>query len=593
MAKNRYYDDESSKQGIDGYLIKRLLQFCKPHWKKFLVCFFVALICVGLSLIGPQITKLLMDRVFPEKSVNLAILVVVIVTVVMFSERIFLAWRDVMISRIGYKIIYKIRKDLFDHLQTLSLNFFDTYPTGKILVRVTSYIDGLTWMLSFGIVQAAGDCVTLVGLLIVMLLMNPKLTVISFLTVIPIMVFIVFYRNKMEITRVAVRNKVSNRNAYVHENIMGVYTTQAFNRVPLNAQEMDHLNRQVKDTYLRQVLLANTLGPVLDVFGVISLFITYLLGYQMITGDILTPGELAAFATYIGRFWQPINSMSVIYSNIVSNMSNAEKIFETIDTKPEIEDAENAYELPPIKGEVVFDHVTFGYEKDVTVLKDVSFTVKPGQTIALVGPTGAGKTTLVSLLSRFYDPQEGVVLLDGHDIRKVTQKSLRHQVTVMMQDSFIFSGNIIENIRYGRPDATDEECIQAAKSVYADEFISQLPDGYYTKVEERGAGLSAGERQLLSFARTILADPRVIILDEATSAIDTKTEILIQKALASLLKGRTSFIIAHRLSTIRNADKIMVIANHGIAEAGTHQELMEKDGLYAELNRSQTKRLVG
>jgi len=336
-----------------------------------------------------------------------------------------------------------------------------------------------------------------------------------------------------------------------------------------------------------QVKWSTIMWPVIDISGVLSLLVLYVMGYYMIANKAIEAGALFAFATYVSRFWTPINSLSIIYGQIVSVMANAEKIFATIDAPVEIKDEEGAQDMPPVRGDVVFDHVTFAYEGDDYVLNDVSFSVKAGQTVALVGPTGAGKTTIVNLLSRFYDCNDGAIFIDGYNIKKVKLRSLREQVTTMMQESFVFSGNIMENIRYGKPDATDEECIAAAKKVFADEFIEKLPNKYYTRVEERGAGLSAGEKQLLSFARIVLADPRIIILDEATSAIDTKTEMMLQRAIASLLEGRTSFVIAHRLSTIRNADCIMVISDKGIAERGTHRELLEKKGIYYELNKSQ------
>lgn len=591
MARNRYYDDESARRGIDGSLMRRLLTFCKPYKKRFAFCILVVLVTVAISLFAPQITKVMINDVYPNKDVHGAIIVVGLLAGIIIVEKLLNMLRGVTISKLGQTIVYDIRKAIFNHLQDLSFNFFDDLPTGKILVRVTSYIDGLASLLSNSLVTIIGDLFTLVGVVVVMLIMNPLLTLVSFVTVLPLMIFIVVFRRKLEKLRIPVINKVSNRNAYIHENIMGVYVTQAFNREEINSEEFLRLNGEVKDTYLRQVKWSILLGPVIDITSTISLLVLYILGFQMITDQTMSPGEIAAFATYISRFWVPINSLSAIYSQIVSAMANVEKIFATIDTPVEIADESDAMELPQVQGSVKFDHVSFAYEPGVFVLEDLSFDIKAGQTIALVGPTGAGKTTVVNLISRFYDPSDGAIYIDGYNIKQVKLQSLRAQVTSMMQDSFVFSGNIMENIRYGKPDATDEECIAAAKSVHADEFIERLPDKYYQRVEERGAGMSAGERQLLSFARTILADPGIIILDEATSAIDTQTEMLVQKALASLLKGRTSFVIAHRLSTIRNADCIMVVSDKGIAEKGSHDELLAKRGLYYELNLSQLSAL--
>ena len=368
--------------------------------------------------------------------------------------------------------------------------------------------------------------------------------------------------------------------------------TQSFNREQYNHREMVRLDDDVNYQFIRLHLSSATLGPAVDILSTIGTILVYFVAIRFIAGGEMTLGALTAFTTYMTRFWQPISSFTTIFNQFCEATSNIERIFETIDTEPEIEDKPDAYELPDITGRVEYKNVDFSYDGKVNILENVSFTVEPGQMIAFVGPTGAGKTTVVNLLSRFYDVTGGSVEIDGHDLRNVTLKSLRTQVGVMMQDSFIFTGTIMENIRYGRPEATDEECIAAARKVYASEFIERLPEAYNTKVQERGAGLSTGERQLLSFARAVLADPKILILDEATSSIDTQTERLIQRALAQLLEGRTSFVIAHRLSTIKRADQIMCICNKGIAERGTHEELMQKKGIYYELNMSQYRALI-
>ena len=593
MARNRYYEDESSREGIDSQLLKRLLQFCKPYKKRFIICFGIMLCSVGVSLAGPLINKyLLNDVLMPATNWPLGIMLICAMASVFLLQPIINAFRDVAVSWLGQKIIFDIRRSLFAHLQKLTFKFYDDRPAGKILVRVTSYIDGLAWLLSSGIVQALCDVITLIGILVVLFCLNVKLTLVSVATVIPLMVFIVFFRRRLEKLRVNVRNKISNRNAYTFENILVLKTTQAFNREARNVKELARLNGELTEADVKMVRTSATLGPAVDFTYVVSTILLYLLGYQMVTGDTLTPGDLAAFTSYIARFWQPINSISFIYSQVVANMSNVEKIFETLDSEPDIEDAPGAVELPAVQGRVAFENVSFGYDDDRLILKNVSFTAEPGQTIALVGPTGAGKTTIVNLISRFYDPTEGRITIDGYDIKDVTVKSLRAQVMAMMQESFVFSGNIIDNIRYGRPDATDEECINAARSVYANTFIERLPNGYYTRVEEQGAGLSAGERQLLSFARIILADPKIIILDEATSSVDTRTEQRIQTAMDRLMEGRTSFVIAHRLSTIRDADLILVMRDGDIVEQGTHDQLIEAGGFYADLYNSQFEDVV-
>jgi len=598
MARNRYLDDEDDKFGIDKNLLRRLFKYILPHKKQFIGGFSLLSISVLLSLIWPQTTSWIIDHVLTEGgdhfgNYKIGILITGILGAVLLLDVFLAAWRVVIITRLGHNAIYDIRKELFEHLQTLSFKYFDDRPAGKILVRVTSYVDALANLLSNSLIQLLIDVLTLVCILVIMLIMNPKLTLVSFVVLMPLGVFLMYYRKHLTKKMRVTRNKVSNRTAYMHENIMGVYVTQAFDREEYNHTEFHRLNTDVTVAWIKQILFGNTLWPAVDFFSTAGTILVYLLGYQMILSptDPFTLGELVAFTAYLGRFWQPIFSFSVIYGQFAEATSNIERVFETMDTKPDVEDEKDAIDLPPITGTVDFRNVTFSYDGKVNVLENLSFHVEPGQTIALVGPTGAGKTTVVNLLSRFYDTTAGQVLIDGYDVRNITTHSLRTQVGVMMQDSFIFSGNIIDNIRYGRPEATDEECIAAAQEVYASEFIEQLPQGYYTKVEERGAGLSTGERQLLSFARAVLADPRILILDEATSSIDTQTELLIQRALAKLLANRTSFVIAHRLSTIKRADVIMCIANKGIAEAGNHDQLMQQKGIYYELNRSQRSAL--
>jgi len=599
MAKNRYFEDEEDRIGIDKSLLRRLLGYLRPHKKQFLGGFSLLLISVLISLIWPQTTRWILDNILTVGGSHygdykLGILITAAIGLTMVFDVFIAAWRVVLITRLGHYIIYDIRKELFHHLQTLSFKYFDDRPAGKILVRVTSYVDSLYALLSTNLIQMLIDAITLIAIFIIMLIMNPKLTLVSFVIIIPLAIFLFYYRRKLTYKMRATRNKVSNRTAYMHENIMGVYVTQAFNREEYNQEELQKLNKQVTFFWLKQILFGNTLWPMVDIFATLGTIFVYLLGYQMIIDPShpFSLGELIAFTAYIGRFWQPIFSFSSIYGQFAEVTSNVERIFETIDTEPDIKDSETAFDLPPIQGKVEFDNVTFSYDGETNILENLSFTVEPGELIALVGPTGAGKTTVVNLLSRFYDVTGGRVLIDGYDLRDIKTQSLRTQVGVMMQDSFIFSGNIMENIRYGRPEATDEECIEAARQVYAAEFIEKMPNGFFTKVEERGGGLSTGERQLLSFARTVLANPKILILDEATSSIDTQTELLIQKALAQLLKNRTSFVIAHRLSTIKRADTIMCIADKGIAEAGCHDALIEKKGLYYELNMSQYRALL-
>ena len=597
MARNRYLDDEEEVVKLNAGLLKRLFRYMIPYKKLFFAGLFLLIINVLVTLIWPRMTQWIIDDVLSingayANSIKALLTVIGIVSFVLFVDVFLAAKRVILITKLGLNTIYDIRQEIFDHVQTLSFKYFDDRPAGKIMVRITNYVDSLSNLLSSQIIQLIVDVFTLLCILVILLSMNLRLTLLSFAVIIPLSLFIIFLRRIIAKWARRVRAKSSNRTAYIHENIMGTYVTQSFNREQYNHKEMIRLDDDVNYQFIRLHLSSATLGPAVDILSTIGTILVYFVAIQFIAGGEMTLGALTAFTTYMTRFWQPIASFTTIFNQFCEATSNIERIFETIDTEPEIEDRPDAYVLPDITGRVEYKNVDFSYDGKVNILENVSFTVEPGQMIAFVGPTGAGKTTVVNLLSRFYDVTGGSVEIDGHDVRNVTLQSLRTQVGVMMQDSFIFTGTIMDNIRYGRPEATDEECIAAARKVYASEFIERLPEGYNTKVQERGAGLSTGERQLLSFARAVLANPKILILDEATSSIDTQTELLIQRALAQLLEGRTSFVIAHRLSTIKRADQIMCICNKGIAERGTHEELMQKKGIYYELNMSQYRALI-
>ena len=597
MARNRYLDDEEEVVKLNAGLLKRLFRYMIPYKKLFFAGLFLLIINVLVTLIWPRMTQWIIDDVLSingayANSIKALLTVIGIVSFVLFVDVFLAAKRVILITKLGHNTIYDIRQEIFDHVQTLSFKYFDDRPAGKIMVRITNYVDSLSNLLSSQIIQLLVDVFTLLCILVILLSMNLRLTLLSFAVIIPLSLFIIFLRRIIAKWARRVRAKSSNRTAYIHENIMGTYVTQSFNREQYNHKEMIRLDDDVNYQFIRLHLSSATLGPAVDILSTIGTILVYFVAIQFIAGGEMTLGALTAFTTYMTRFWQPIASFTTIFNQFCEATSNIERIFETIDTEPEIEDRPDAYVLPDITGRVEYKNVDFSYDGKVNILENVSFTVEPGQMIAFVGPTGAGKTTVVNLLSRFYDVTGGSVEIDGHDVRNVTLQSLRTQVGVMMQDSFIFTGTIMDNIRYGRPEATDEECIAAARKVYASEFIERLPEGYNTKVQERGAGLSTGERQLLSFARAVLANPKILILDEATSSIDTQTELLIQRALAQLLEGRTSFVIAHRLSTIKRADQIMCICNKGIAERGTHEELMQKKGIYYELNMSQYRALI-
>ena len=521
---------------------------------------------------------------------TLALLLVGAYALVVISTTVFSYFRTLYMTRTGHAIVHDMRYAAFTQLQKLAFDYYDSRPSGKILVRVTAYLDELAAVFSNSVIMLLVDVFKIAIILLWLFVIDYRLASIILAATVPMTLCLVLINGTLSRRRRRYRNKRSNRTAYIAENIQGNNVTKVFNRVQKNTQIQKELNTEVTKKWQSVTYINELHYPIMDAFFYIGLGVVYVVVIYMATHGMglgsLTIGKLIGFISYMGLLSTPLNDMANILQQITMATSNLESVFEVIETQPTVTDAEDASELPPIEGNVTFDKVCFSYEPGHPILENVSFDIPRGKMIALVGPTGAGKSTIVSLLSRFYDLDSGTVSIDGHDISKVTLHSLRTQVGVMMQDSFIFSGTIMENIRYARPDATDEECIAAAKLVSADEFISKLPDGYYTKTLEQGSKLSTGERQLISFARVVLTDPKILILDEATSSIDTHTEEAIKRALDIILQGRTSFVIAHRLSTIKKADCIFYVANRTIAEAGTHAQLMEKKGLYYKLVKS-------
>ena len=491
-------------------------------------------------------------------------------------------------AKTGHAVIRDIRENVFAKLQKFAFDYYDSRPNGKIFVRVTAYLNDLANVFSTSIVSLIVDLFKVSVIFVWMFITDWRFTLIVLAMVIPMMTCLYLIRKAIGQRRRVHRNSTANRTAYIAESIQGNTVIKAFNRIDKNTKIQKELNEDNSKKWRKVIRINEFMMPTMDGFtylGIIAVYIVAaLIGTGVISfGEPLTMGKLVAFTGFMSQLPMPLNDIATVLQQITLAVSNLEGVFEVLETEPTIVDVDGAEELLPIEGNVKFDDVCFSYEKGHTVLEHVSFEAPKGKMIALVGPTGAGKTTIVSLISRFYDVDSGKITIDGQDISKVTMHSLRKQVGVMMQDSFIFSGTIIDNIRYARPDATEEECVAAAKAVSAHEFISRLPDGYYTKTNEEGSHLSTGERQLISFARVILTNPKILILDEATSSVDTHTEELIRKALDTILEGRTSFVVAHRLSTIRKADCIFYIDGKTIVEAGTHEQLMEKQGLYYKL----------
>ncbi len=589
MAKkvNTYFQDEEIERKLNARQILKLLSYAGKYKWMLLVSFITMSISSVSSLLGPLITQRILDDFIPHKEIRMIIAFSALYMLTIAMQIIFLIIKAFVVHRVGFSVVYDIRKDLFAHLQTLSFKFFDSRPTGKILARLTTYIDSMGNIMSEGIVNMLSDIITITCIIIFMFMINAPLTWVSIATCIPVFILAMVFKRVIHEKMQLVTKKTSNRSAFVHERIMGVKIIQSFAKEKADSKNYDRLNDETAVSWLDGHKYTLLFPVSIDITSVIGTIATYLVGWVLLGRGAITLGVIFAFSQYISKFWTPVNNMTSIYNQVVSALANIESVFDMMDEPADIKDCPDAYDLPDIKGNIEYKNITFGYEEDVNILEDLSFRATAGQTIAFVGPTGAGKTTVVSLLSRFYDISAGEILIDGHNINKVTVKSLRSQMGIMMQDSFIFEGTVLENIRYGRLDATDEECMNAAKAIFADEFISRLPYGYHTHISERGSELSAGERQLLSFARVVVSDPKILVLDEATSSIDTKTEVLIKKALDKLLAGRTSFVIAHRLSTIKKADKIMCIADKGIAESGTHDELMEKKGMYYKLVQAQ------
>lgn len=589
MARNKYDVDEILEDKFDVGQLKRLAGYLTPYKKQMSLVLFLMLSASALGMLIPRFFMAVMDECIPASDMKTIWIYAGLTTLIALYTCVSLRIKIKMMTLVGQNIVHDLRYDIFAHLQELPFSYYDDRPHGKIQVRVVNYVNNLSDLLSNGIINTVTDLCNLFFIIFFMLSINVRLTLICLCGLPVLSVVIIFLKKRQRRAWQIQSNKQSNLNAYIAESINGIRVTQAFVREEENSGIFNRLSDGYREAWMKAVKYNFVMGPSVDIISAVTTAFIYVLGISWMNdaGSGITVGVLIAFTAYISRFWNPINTLASFYNSVLTAISYLERIFETIDEPVLIKDKEGAIEMPPIEGNIEFNHVTFSYEDGVEILKDISFQVKKGDTIAIVGPTGAGKTTIVNLISRFYNADSGEILIDGIPIEDVTIRSLRTQMGVMMQDSFIFSGTIMDNIRYGNKTVTDEEVIEAAKTVCAHDFIMSMENGYYTQVNERGSRLSAGQRQLISFARALLADPKILILDEATSSIDTETEILLQQGLNRLLEGRTSFIIAHRLSTIKNSDCIMYIDRGGIKEKGSHDELMKMKGEYYHLYMSQ------
>ena len=585
--RNTYREDEVLETPFDYHHLLRASVYIKKYVKWMVIAFTMSAVGGIMGLFTPMFSRKALDEAIPNKDTHMLFLLVALLIGTYVVGVVFTTIRSRIMVDVSQNIIFDIRKDIFDHLQKLPFQYYDDRPHGKILIRVVNYVNSVSDMLSNGLINVVLEIINLIFIVIFMFLVDVKLSLVVMAGVPILGVFMMYIKKRQRRAWQMVSNKNSNLNAYLQENIVGAKITQIFAREEENLETFCELSDRCRGAWMKAVKYSNLVWPGIDDISVCVRAAIFIFGLVIFGAGNTSLGTIVAISSYASRFWQPIMNLGNIFNNFINNIAYLERIFETLDEPVVVCDAPDAVEMKPIKGQVTFDHVTFGYEADKTVLRDLSFTVEPGESVALVGPTGAGKSTIVNLISRFYNVNSGRVLIDGQDISKVTLHSLRSQMGIMLQDSFIFSGTIEDNIRYGRLDATHEEVVEAARRANIHEYVQSLPDGYDTVVGERGVRLSGGQKQRLSIARVFLKNPPILILDEATSALDSVTEAKIQASFDRLCEGRTSIIIAHRLSTIRNADRIAVIDREQVLEQGTHRELMDLNGEYASLVRAQ------
>ena len=576
-------EEEAQEKTYDSRLVKRLMVYVAVYKREFVISLILIVVTSVMSVGTPWIIQRAIDEGIRAGNVG-----TLRFWTFLFLAAIALEWvtsraRLTVMAYAGTRIVTDIRSQLFRHLHTLSMGFFNDYSVGRLMSRLISDVSVLQDFVTWSITGLARSAFILIGIIVAMLFLNWQLALVTF-AVLPAMIVLTnYFRRYVRQAYRAARQRLSLINGFLNESITGIRVTKSFSREQANSRHFEDLNRSYFDANVRTTQLAAFFFPGVDFIGSLATALVVGVGGWLILGDQLTAGVLAAFVIWVERFFDPIRELSRRYYTFQAAMAASERLFALLDTEPDLKDAPHAFALPPIAGRVDLENVQFNYKEDEPVLRGVTITAEPGERVALVGETGAGKSTVIRLIARFFDVTGGAVLIDGHDVRDVTQASLRAQLGIVLQDSFLFDGTIRENIRYGRLDATNADVEAATVAVGADEFIRKLPDGYDTQVGENGVNLSVGQRQIVSFARALLADPRILILDEATSSIDTTTERQIQAGLERLLKGRTSFVIAHRLNTIVNSDKIVVLDQGEVLEEGSHEELLARQGRYHQL----------
>lgn len=587
-----YHEEEILGKAYDSRLLNRLLTYLKPYWFPVVLGVVILLIVTLLDLAGPYLIKMAIDRNIVPKVTQGLLTIVLIYFAVLIVQFAFKYARTYIMQWIGQHIVFDIRMEIFRHLQKLSLSFFDKNPVGRLVTRVTTDVETLNEWFSAGIVSVFGDLFLLIGIIVIMLKVNWKLALITF-SVMPLLAYFTFFiRKRIRSAYRDIRVRIARINAYLQENISGMTVVQIFNREKRNFKKFDELNKSHLEAHLRSVFYYSLFWPSIDLIESIALALIIWFGAMWKYGGAVTFGTLVLFIEYSKRFFRPISDLTDKYNILQSAMASSERIFLLLDHKPDITNPEQPIVLKKFNGEIEFKNVWFAYKnnEDGTpdyVIKDLSFRVRPGEKIAIVGATGAGKSSIINLLCRFYDVTQGEILLDGFDIKKMNAQDLRSYIGLVLQDVFLFAGTVEENIRLGNSDISIDIITQAAMDVNAHPFIDKMPEKYNEQMMERGASLSTGQKQLLAFARALAFNPNILILDEATSSVDTESEILIQQALKRLMTNRTSICIAHRLSTIQNCDRIIVMHKGKIREQGTHQQLLRLKGIYYKLYQLQ------